>query len=98
MPMHNGLDRTYTTRARAAGDYFFDIPATQRPWIAALDGSGQGLAHTSTQRLCGRKLFLWGQHPGGARWQEWLSGPDAAYLEIQAGLARTQLEHLPLPA
>jgi tetratricopeptide (TPR) repeat protein len=98
VPVSGGLDRSYPARARASADYFFDIAAPQRRWIAAVDGSGQGLVQTSTQHLGGRKLFHWGGHPGGARWQEWLSGPDATYLEIQAGLARTQLEHLPLPA
>ncbi|MET8829834.1 DUF5107 domain-containing protein [Streptomyces sp. NPDC004610] len=98
VPEHEGLDRTRTTRARAAADYFFDLAPEQRRWITALDGRGQGLAQTSTDRLRGRKLFLWGRHPGGRRWQEWLSGPDTSYLEIQAGLARTQLEHEPLPA
>lgn len=95
-PDWNGADRSYTTRATAAADFFFDI--AERPWIAALDEAGSGLVHTSTRRLSGRKLFHWGTSQGGKRWQEWLNGPDAHYLEIQAGLARTQLEHLPLPA
>ncbi|MFF2846194.1 DUF5107 domain-containing protein [Streptomyces sp. NPDC058001] len=98
VPEYDGLDRTRTTRAQEAADYFFEIPPGKRPWIAALDGQGQGLAQTSTRRLGGRKLFLWGRHAGGRRWQEWLSEPGLSYLEIQAGLARTQLEHLPLPA
>ena len=74
-----------------------DIPSGERRWIAALDGAGSGLVQTSTDRLIGRKLFQWGVGAGGRRWQEWLSGPDAEYIEIQAGLARTQLEHLALP-
>ncbi|MFF0725925.1 DUF5107 domain-containing protein [Streptomyces sp. NPDC004134] len=98
VPEHEGLDRSRTARAQAAADYFFDLAPGQRRWIAALDGRGEGLVQTSTDRLRGRKLFLWGRHAGGRRWQEWLSGPDTAYLEIQAGLARTQLEHVPLPA
>ena len=53
---------------------------------------------SSTRRLRGRKLFLWGNGPGGRHWQEWLAPAGGAYLEIQAGLARTQLEHLPMPA
>ncbi len=91
-------DLSYPGRAAAAADYFFDIPANERPWIAALDGEGRGLAQVSTDPLRGRKLFQWGTGQGGRRWQEWLSGPGCDYLEIQAGLARTQLEHLPLPA
>jgi hypothetical protein len=36
--------------------------------------------------------------PGGRHWQEFLSVPNAPYIEIQAGLARTQSEYLPMPA
>ncbi|MFL6111427.1 MAG: DUF5107 domain-containing protein [Catenulispora sp.] len=90
-------DQSYPARFAAAADFFLDIPAGERRWITALDRDGTGLVQTSTDRLIGRKLFQWGNGAGGQRWQEWLSGPHAQYLEIQAGLARTQLEHLPLP-
>ncbi|WP_052681908.1 DUF5107 domain-containing protein [Saccharothrix sp. ST-888] len=96
-PRVEGADRSYPGRVPRAADYFLDIPRGERPWIAALDDAGAGLVQTSTARLRGRKLFCWGTGTGGKHWQEWLSGPDSAYLEIQAGLARTQLEHLPLP-
>jgi tetratricopeptide (TPR) repeat protein len=80
-----------------AADYFYDLPDTRRRWIAALDEDGHGLVQTSTDGLRGRKLFLWGQGPGGRRWQRWLTEPGTGgYLEIQAGLARTQLEHVRL--
>jgi hypothetical protein len=80
-----------------ASDHFYDIPDGDRKWIAALDTDGAGLVQTSSDRLLGRKLFLWGAGRGAQRWQEWLSPPGHPYLEIQAGLARTQLEHLSLP-
>ena len=99
VPVNGGGDLTYTTRSEAAADYFFEIPDGQRRWITALDGGGSGLVQTSTDLLRGRKLFLWGQGPGSAHWQDWLSpGGGSRYLEIQAGLARTQLEHMPMPA
>ncbi len=82
--------------AQRAADYFFQVPPEQRPWIAAVQADGRGLVQTSTAQLRGRKLFLWGTAAGGRHWQEWLCGPGARYLEIQAGLATTQLEHLPL--
>ncbi|PZG17730.1 DUF5107 domain-containing protein [Nonomuraea aridisoli] len=96
-PMRDGRDRSYTDTAQQAADYFFEIPAVERRWIAAVDPSGSGLVQVSTDRLRGRKLFHWGTGSGGRRWQEWLSGPSSRYLEIQAGLARTQLEHVPMP-
>jgi tetratricopeptide (TPR) repeat protein len=97
IPAFEGRDRTYPTRATEATDYFFAIDDDQRRWVAALDGRGSGLVQASTDLLRGRKLFLWGRSAGGDHWQEWLSGPGEEYLEIQAGLARTQLEHLPMP-
>lgn len=35
---------------------------------------------------------------GGRNWNEFLSCEDESYIEIQAGLAHTQLEHIPMPA
>lgn len=75
------------------------MPDGQRRWIAALDADGHGLVQTSTDLLRGRKLFVWGTGPGGRRWQEWLTEPGTGgYCEIQAGLVRTQLEHVKLEA
>lgn len=98
VPQHQDLDVSYSTNIPYASDYFFRIPDGARPWIAALDRDGRGLVQTSTARQIGRKLFAWGTQPGGRRWQEFLSTPGHAYLEIQAGLSRTQLECSPMPA
>src|SRR4051794_21995295 len=98
MPVVEGVDRSYPLRSRAAVDYFFDLAGARRPWIAALDGQGAGLVQSSSRRLRGRKLFLWGDGPGGRHWQQWLSPAGGRYLEIQAGLARTQRGPLPLGA
>ena len=98
MPVVQGIDVSYTTRIDRAADFFFHLEEGQRPWVAALDQTGRGLVQVSTDVLKGRKLFFWGTGPGGRRWQEFLSRPGHAYLEIQSGLARTQMEHLPMPA
>lgn len=95
----DGADRTYPLHSPHAADYFYALPDGQRRWIAALDVDGAGLVQTSTDGLLGRKLFVWGTGAGGRRWQEWLTEPGTpGYAEIQAGLARTQLEHPPLEA
>ncbi|MFI9114959.1 DUF5107 domain-containing protein [Streptomyces venezuelae] len=95
----DGVDRSYPRGSSHAADWFYDLPEGQRRWIAALDGDGTGLVQTSTDPLRGRKLFVWGTGRGGRRWQEWLTEPGTpGYAEIQAGLARTQLEHLELAA
>ncbi|MGW2684056.1 DUF5107 domain-containing protein [Streptomyces sp. NPDC001414] len=92
VPPH-GTQHPYAT------DHFYDLPDGRRRWIAALDAAGHGLAQVSTDALRGRKRFVWGTGDGGRRWQEWLGGPGTGgYLEIQAGLARTQLEHVRLDA
>ncbi|MYV72254.1 DUF5107 domain-containing protein, partial [Streptomyces sp. SID2131] len=92
-----GADRSYPLNSAHAADWFYDLPEGRRRWIAALGTDGTGLVQTSTDALRGRKLFVWGTGRGGRRWQEWLTGPGApGYAEMQAGLARTQLEHLEL--
>ncbi|MGW0550414.1 DUF5107 domain-containing protein [Streptomyces altiplanensis] len=95
----DGTDRTYPLRGEFPADYFYEVPEGARKWIASLDADGRGLVQTSTDLLRGRKLFLWGAGRGGRRWQQWLTEPGTpGYAEIQAGLARTQLEHVPLEA
>ncbi|MGW7055267.1 DUF5107 domain-containing protein [Streptomyces sp. NPDC054887] len=99
VPRHDGVDRTYPLRGEYPADYFYEVPEEARKWIASLGADGRGLVQTSTDGLRGRKLFLWGAGRGGRRWQQWLTEPGTpGYAEIQAGLARTQLEHVPLEA
>ena len=99
VPEYDGVDRTYPPNSTYAADYFYDVPGHRRRWIAALDADGHGLVQTSTDVLRGRKLFVWGGGPGGRSWQQWLTEPGTGgYCEIQAGLARTQLEHVRLDA
>ena len=95
-PDDPATDVSYPLLAQRAADYFFEVPPERRAWIAAVQADGRGLVQTSTATLRGRKLFLWGTSAGGRHWQEWLCGPGSRYLEIQAGLATTQLEHLRL--
>ncbi|MFC9230504.1 DUF5107 domain-containing protein [Streptomyces decoyicus] len=99
VPHSDGADRSYPLRSEFPADYFYEVPDGARRWIASLDADGRGLAQTSTDTLRGRKLFLWGAGRAGRRWQQWLTEPGTGgYAEIQAGLARTQLEHVPLDA
>lgn len=98
MPYYENTDISYTCMQQNAADFFFRVPDDRRKFIAALNGEGVGLAQTSTARLRGRKLFRWGMGRGGRKWQSFLSKPALPYLEIQAGLARTQCECIPMPA
>ncbi len=91
-------DISYPARFPRSIDYFYKIPREHRKWIAAANEDGKGLLHFSDMRLLGRKLFLWGKSSGGRHWGEYLSEPGSSYVEIQAGLAHTQLEHFEMPA
>ncbi len=99
VPYRDGLDITYPSNNPIAIDYFWKIPEQNRKYTAYIDRNGYGFFQTSTKRLQGRKLFVWGQGEGGARWQEFLTtdGHDGRYVEIQAGLAHTQYECIPMP-
>lgn len=98
VPMHEGKDLSYPKNSVRSQDFFYKIPENEAKWIAAVQGDGYGLVQLSQRRMIGRKLFVWGQGVGGRHWGEWLSEEGQSYVEIQAGLAHTQLEHLPMKA
>lgn len=93
MPNVEGKDITYSSNSSRSRDFFFDIADNKDKWIATADENGKGLLQCSTANLIGRKLFVWGQHDGGRHWNNWLSDKAGPYVEIQAGLLKTQLEH-----
>lgn len=97
LPMLDGRDISYPEHSPRSRDFFFDIPEKEHKWVAALDGEGHGLLHLSDPLLKGRKLFVWGSHEGGRHWNEWLTDSAGPYVEIQAGLLKTQLEHFEMP-
>ena len=96
VPRPGGPDLTYPLAATRTADHFFELDPGRLPWIAAVDAAGVGLLQVSSGRLRGRKLFTWGNSSGGRRWQEFLTGSTESYFEVQGGLTRTQLEHVPL--
>jgi Domain of unknown function (DUF5107) len=98
LPTLNGRDATYSLNSDFANEFFFQPDETDLPWEAALDKDGSGLFEASTPRLRYRKLFCWGRHQGGRHWQEFLAPGGKPYIEIQAGLAPTQLHGLNMPA
>jgi hypothetical protein len=93
LPVSQGKDLTYPKNHSHAADIFFDVRKQNHPWITAVDGDGTGFFQISTAGLLGRKMWVWGTGTGGKNWQKFLSPPGKGYLEIQAGLTRTQLEH-----
>lgn len=87
------VDVSYPERINRSNDFFYKIAEDRKKWVASIDKGGAGLVQYSDNILQGRKLFLWGQHQGGRHWNEWLSNACKPYVEIQAGLLKTQLEH-----
>lgn len=98
VPEVNGVDISYYQDIPGQVDYFFNIPQSSEKYVAAVDAGGFGLLQQSTQRLQSRKLFSWGNNAGSARWQSFLSHEAGCYVEIQAGLGKTQYGCLPLAA
>lgn len=93
----SGLDVTYAENSFNSIDYFYKIDDCTRKFIAYADPQGIGMFQVSTARQKGRKLFVWGECPGGQSWQKWLTNNAGDYIEIQAGVGRTQYECIPMP-
>ena len=97
LPHYQGMDLSRPTEISRSLDVFFDIRPDAMPFIAALQKDHTGLVHCSTNPMRGRKLFVWGMGQGGRHWQRFLSNGTEKYIEIQAGIAKTQQDHVPMP-
>jgi len=97
LPILPGQDASYSLNFPFSNEYFLQCENADMVWEAALDRNGIGLVEASTRPLDYRKMFCWGNGVGGRRWQEYLSGSGSRYIEIQAGLAPTQLHGLEMP-
>lgn len=96
-----GIDATYPCNALNAFDYFIQKDKDgESTWEAAAYGDGLVFYERSTAPLYYKKLFCWGAHKGGYRWQEFLSDGEGTgyYAEIQAGIAPSQMHELLFPA
>ena len=99
-PICSNFDASYPTNEMVANDYFWNIDDNKRKFACYVDTNGYGFVQTSTSRLKGRKLFTFGMYRGGKKWEQFLTSDDnkkSSYIEIQAGLAKTQYECLPMP-
>lgn len=97
IPEINGVNVCYYNNIQKQVDYFFDLHAESPKYIANIDANGFGLLHLSTNRLKSRKLFSWGNNHGSNNWQKFLTNNAGRYVEIQAGLAKTQYGCIPMP-
>ncbi|MDR1128123.1 MAG: DUF5107 domain-containing protein [Treponema sp.] len=90
LPVLPGADASYPAVSDYSNEYFFQNK-TPYPWESVVYEDGYAYGEASTAPLLYRKMFCWGTGRGGRRWQDFLSLPGEQYLEVQAGLAPTQL-------
>lgn len=92
-------DASYPEKFDYASEYFFQNEKdVHKTWEAAVYNDNTMFYERSSDILRYRKMFCWGSHNGGKRWQEFLSTEGGQrYVEIQAGLAPTQVHGLELP-
>lgn len=95
-----GVDLSYPWRIPHSLEYFFQNKKTEvSPWEVSIEKDCKGFMERSTQPLRTRKMFCWGSNTGGHHWCDYLSKEGCGdYIEIQAGLAPTQLHTDVLPA
>jgi tetratricopeptide (TPR) repeat protein len=92
LPALPGADASYPLVSDYSNEYFFQPPGGREfSWESVVYEDGYAYGEMSTAPLLYRKMFCWGTGRGGRRWQEFLSLPGEQYLEVQAGLAPTQL-------
>ncbi len=92
-PNMPGVDLSYPNRIPHSLEYFFQNRKTETaPWEVGIEKDCKGLMERSTQPLRIRKMFCWGNNTGGRHWCDYLSKDGQGdYIELQAGLAPTQL-------
>lgn len=96
LPEVEGVDVSDYQKIPRSIDYFFNIPENEPKYIVNVDKNGKGLLQFSTGRLKGRKLFSWGSNAASDHWQEFLTKDAGRYVEIQAGLGKTQYGCIPM--
>ncbi len=96
IPYVEGVDVTKYKNIPCQVDYFFDIPKESPKYIANINKKGYGLLQMSTSRLQSRKLFSWGNNEASDNWQDFLTEDAGRYVEIQAGLGKTQYGCIPM--
>lgn len=98
-PEFGTKDYSYTLNLKRSNDFFLQTPPdVTAPWEAVAYGNGNVTFEKSTSLLHYRKVFCWGDRPGGWRWKEFLSEEGGgSYIEIQAGIGRSQSYGITMP-
>jgi hypothetical protein len=93
LPIMEEKDASYPTNFSNSNEYFFQTAKEEKaPWEAVVYPDNWMFFERSSNLLRYRKMFCWGTHKGGQRWKDYLSEEGQGnYIEIQGGLAPTQL-------
>ena len=93
-------DLSYPKNATRSFDYFFQPEeGVKTTWEGAVNNDGYAFFDRSTYPLIYHKMFCWGNHRAGKRWQQYLSDDvHGDYIELQAGFARSQMHDKVFPA
>ncbi|HCM11957.1 MAG TPA: hypothetical protein DHW85_02075 [Lachnospiraceae bacterium] len=100
LPIMPEKDASYPADFSNSNEYFFQTPIEEKaPWEAVVYPDDWMFFERSSNLLRYRKMFCWGSHKGGQRWKDYLSEEGQGdYIEIQGGLAPTQLHGMILDA
>ncbi|NLZ68549.1 MAG: DUF5107 domain-containing protein [Spirochaetales bacterium] len=95
LPIEDSIDASYPANFKSSFEYFFTCNHDKIPYEVAIQKDGYGFFEASSNPLNYRKMFCWGRHQGGLHWQDFLSpSRNTTYVEIQGGLAASQLHGL----
>lgn len=101
LPALPDADSSYPLNSDYSNEFFFQNSKREATtWSAAAYNDGTLYFNRATQPLRFHKMFCWGSHRGGRKWCEYLSLPGKAgeYIELQAGLAPSQLNGMDIEA
>lgn len=86
-------DLSYPINASRSFDYFFQPnKKVKTTWEASVNKDGFAFYDRATYPLIYHKMFCWGNHKAGKHWQQYLSDDEHGdYIELQAGIARSQM-------
>jgi hypothetical protein len=93
LPIMEDKDASYPANFFNSNEYFFQTEIEEKaPWEAVVYPDNWLFFERSSKLLRYRKMFCWGRHKGGQRWKDYLSEEGQGnYIEIQGGMAPTQL-------
>ncbi len=100
LPIMADQDASYPVNFSNSNEYFFQTAKEEKaPWEAAVYPDNWIFFERSSSLLRYRKMFCWGSHKGGRRWKDFLSEEGQGdYIEIQGGMAPTQLHGMIMEA